>query len=80
MKSFKSYYNEQNSAAAGGVFGSWTSVGGAFPASGDAGYNPGDARQLNVYGPAAATLGAKVDKKKNKIKRKIFRRNLNQNL
>jgi hypothetical protein len=78
MISFKQYYNEQNTAGAGGALGSWTSTGGQFPASGDAGYAPGDARQLSPYGPAGAVLGAKIKGKgkKKKVKLNIQRRPL----
>lgn len=76
MITFKQFYNEQNLAGSGGVFGNYTDTGGAFPASGDAGYAPGDSRALSPYGPAGAVLGAKVKKKKkqSKISYKIQRR------
>jgi hypothetical protein len=76
MITFSEYFREQNVAAAGGALGSWTSTGGAFPAAGDAGYNPGDYRALSPVGPAGAVLGAKISKKgkKKKTKFKIQRR------
>jgi hypothetical protein len=79
MITFYQYFKEQNAAAPGNALGSWTSTGGQFPASGDAGYAPGDARALSPYGPAGAVLGAKTKKKKNKlpqVKFKVQRRPL----
>lgn len=77
MITFKDFYREQNVAGSGGALGTWNSVGGQFPGSGDTGYNPDDLRQLSPYGPAGAVLGAKIKgKKKKKIKSKIYRRSL----
>jgi len=77
MITFQQFYKEQNTAGPGGALGTWTDAGGQFPASGDAGYAPGDARQLSPYGPAGAILGAKIKgKKKKKIKFNIQRRPL----
>jgi hypothetical protein len=77
MITFQKYYKEQNTAGPGGALGTWTDTGGQFPASGDAGYAPGDARQLSPYGPAGAVLGAKIKgKKKKKVKLKVQRRPL----
>lgn len=76
MITFKQFFNEQNIAGSGGAFGSYTDTGGAFPASGDAGYAPGDSRALSPYGPAGAILGSKIKKKKkqSQVKYKIQRR------
>lgn len=78
MITFKQYYFEEDmTAGPGGALGTWTDTGGAFPASGDAGYAPGDARQLSIYGPAGAVLGAKIKgKKKKKVKFQVQRRAL----
>jgi hypothetical protein len=80
MKTFLQYYNEMNTAGPGGVLGTYTDVGGAFPATGDAGYAPGDSRALSPYGPAGAVLGAKIKGKKRKklpqVKFKVQRRPL----
>lgn len=76
MITFKQYYNEQNTAGPGGALGTWTDVGGQFPGSGDAGYNPNDSRALSPYGPAGAILGRKIVKKgrKSKIKSVVQKR------
>jgi len=79
MISFYNFYREQNVAASGGALGTWNSVGGSFPASGDEGYSPGDSKQLNIYGPAGAVLGIKKKKNK-KIKIPFQRRNFKNNL
>jgi hypothetical protein len=77
MITFQQFYREQNMAGPGGALGTWTDTGGQFPASGDAGYAPGDARQLSPYGPAGAVLGAKIKgKKKKKVKFSMQRRPL----
>jgi hypothetical protein len=77
MITFKEFFREQNTAGPGGALGTWTDTGGQFPASGDAGYAPGDARQLSPYGPAGAILGSKIKgKKKKKIVFKVQRRPL----
>lgn len=77
MITFKEFFREQNTAGPGGTLGTWTDTGGQFPASGDTGYAPGDARQLSPYGPAGAVLGAKIKgKKKKKVKLKVQRRSL----
>jgi len=76
MITFQEFYKEQNTAGPGGALGTWTDTGGQFPASGDAGYAPGDARQLSIYGPAGAVLGAKIKGKKKKVKFKVQRRHL----
>ena len=80
MITFSQYFKEQNVAGSGGAFGTYTDTGGAFPASGDAGYAPGDSRALSPYGPAGAVLGAKVKGKKKKklpqVKFKVQRRPL----
>lgn len=80
MKTFLQFYREQNTAGPGGALGSWASTGGDFPASGDTGYAPGDARALSPYGPAGAVLGRKIKgKKKSKlpqVKLRIQRRPL----
>ena len=78
MKTFIQYYREQNIAGPGGALGSYTDTGGAFPGTGDAGFNPGDNRSLSPYGPAGAVLGAKTEKKKktSKVKFKVQRRPL----
>jgi hypothetical protein len=76
MITFQKFYKEQNTAGPGGALGTWTDTGGQFPASGDAGYAPGDGRQLSPYGPAGAVLGAKIQKRKKKVKFKVQRRPL----
>lgn len=80
MITFKQFYLEQNTAAPGGALGNWVSTGGSFPATGDAGYAPGDARALSPHGPAGAVLGAKIKGKKRKklpqVKFKVQRRPL----
>ena len=77
MITFQEFYKEQNTAGPGGALGTWTDTGGQFPASGDAGYAPGDARQLSPYGPVGAVLGTKITgKKKKKVKFKVQRRPL----
>jgi len=80
MITFLQFYGEQNFAASGGALGTWTDTGGAFPASGDTGYAPGDARALSTHGPAGAVLGRKRKGKKKKtlpqVKLKVQRRPL----
>lgn len=73
MITFKQFYNEQNvaggpgSAFGPGTAGSIGSFAGAFPASGDSAYAPGDYRIPRI-------LGAKKLKKKGKRKMPIQRR------
>jgi len=73
MITFKQFYSEQNvaggpgSAFGPGTAGSIGSFAGAFPASGDSAYAPGDYRIPSV-------LGAKRSKKKNKKKIPMQRR------
>jgi len=60
MISFEQYFREMNTAGPGGVFGNYADVGGAFPATGDSGYAPGDTRIPKI-------LGARKKKNKKKI-------------
>lgn len=61
MITFKQYYTEQNTAGPGGALGTWTDTGGSFGNKDS--YAPNDSRMLSPYGPAGATLGAKIIKK-----------------